>query len=67
MSFTVQWTGPTGPERKKAVTAADALRWWTAYHREATKMVIKDDAGQRVTPDDLATLAERSAGLEKPR
>ena len=61
MPYTVQWTGPTGPERKKAATAADALRWWTAYHREARKMVIKDDAGQRVSPDYLARLADRSA------
>ena len=60
MPFIVTWTGPTGPERKKAQTAADALRWWTTYHREAAKMVIKDDAGQRVTPDDLAKLVERS-------
>ncbi len=60
MPYTVQWTGPTGPERKKAQTAADALRWWTAYHREAAKMVIKDDAGQRVTPDELARLAAHS-------
>ena len=60
MPFTVTWTGPTGPERKKAQTAADALRWWTTYHREAAKMVIKDDAGQRVTPDTLAKLVERS-------
>ena len=57
MPYTVQWVGPTGPERKKAATAADALRWWTAYHREATKMVIKDDGGQRVTPSDLSRLA----------
>ena len=60
MPFTVTWTGPTGPERKKAQTAADALRWWTTYHREAAKMVIKDDAGQRWTPDDLKKLASCS-------
>ncbi len=60
MPFTVTWTGPTGPERKKAQTAADALRWWTTYNREAAKMVIKDDAGQRWTPDDLKKLASCS-------
>ena len=60
MPFTVQWTGPTGPVRKKAQTAVDALRWWSTYNREAAKMVIKDDAGQRVTSDDLAGLVERS-------
>ena len=60
MPFTVTWTGPTGPERKKAQTAADALRWWTTYNREAAKMVIKDDAGQRVTTDELARLANGS-------
>ena len=67
MPYTVQWTGPTGPERKKAQTAADALRWWTAYNREATKMVIKDDTGQRVTPDELAKLAGQSATKEETR
>ncbi|EYD75317.1 hypothetical protein Rumeso_03104 [Rubellimicrobium mesophilum DSM 19309] len=46
--------------RKKAQTAADALRWWTTYHREAANMVIKDDAGQRLTPDDLTKLAGQS-------
>jgi hypothetical protein len=60
MPFTMTWTGPIGPERKKAQTAADALRLWTTYHREAAKMVIKDDAGQRVTPGDLEKLAGRS-------
>ena len=60
MPYTVTWTGPTGPERKKAATAADALRWWTTYKREAAKMVIKDDAGQRVTPDELERLAGRA-------
>ena len=60
MPFTVTWTGPIGPERKKAQTAADALRWWSTYNREAVKMVIKDDAGLRVTPDDLAKLVGRS-------
>jgi len=60
MPFTVTWIGPIGPERKKAQTAADALRWWTTYNREAAKMVIKDDAGQRVTPDDLAKLVDRT-------
>ncbi|TNC62063.1 hypothetical protein [Rubellimicrobium roseum] len=60
MPFTVQWTGPTGPVRKKAPTAADALRWWTTYNREAANMVIKDDTGQRWTPDDLAKVVGRS-------
>lgn len=60
MPYTVTWTGPTGPVRKKAQTAADALRWWTTYHREAANMVIKDDAGQRLTPDDLTKLAGQS-------
>jgi hypothetical protein len=60
MPFIVTWTGPNGPERKKAATPADALRWWTTYNREAAKMVIKDDAGQRVQPDELAKLADRS-------
>ena len=60
MPFTVTWTGPNGPERKKAATPADALRWWTTYNREAAKMVIKDDAGQRVKPDDLVKMADRS-------
>ena len=67
MPFTVTWTGPNGPERKKAATAADALRWWSTYNREATKMVIKDDAGQRLTPDDLADLVKRSAATEVSR
>jgi hypothetical protein len=49
-----------GPDRKKARTEADALRWWTTYNREAAKMVIKDDADQRLTPDTLAKLVERS-------
>jgi hypothetical protein len=57
MPYIVSWTGPTGPERKKAQTAAEALRWWTTNQREAAKMVIKDDAGQRVTPAELAKLA----------
>ena len=61
MPYVVTWTGPTGPERKKASTAADALRWWSMYHPVATKFVIKDEAGQRVTPEDLAILAELSA------
>ncbi len=56
MPYTVNWTGPTGPVRKKAQTAADALRWWTTYNREAANMVIKDDAGQRWTPEELAKL-----------
>jgi hypothetical protein len=60
MPFTVTWTGPTGPVRKKAQTAADALRWWTTYSREAANMVIKDDRGQRVTPDGLVRLVDRS-------
>ena len=60
MPFTVTWTGPNGPERKKAATPADALRCWSTYSREAAKMVIKDDAGQRVQPDELAKLADRS-------
>ncbi len=60
MPYTVTWTGPNGPVRKKAQTAADALRFWTTYNPEAAKMVIKDDAGQRVTSDDLAGLVERS-------
>ena len=60
MPYTVTWTGPNGPERKRAQTAADALRCWTSYNREAAKMVIKDDAGQRVKPDELAKLADRS-------
>ena len=60
MPFTVQWTGPSGPERKKAQTPADALRWWTTYSREAANMVIKDEAGQRVKPEELAKLVERS-------
>ena len=60
MPFTVTWTGPTGPVRKKAQTAADALRWWTTYKREAANMVIKDDAGLRVTPDDLAKRVDLS-------
>ncbi|WP_210526693.1 hypothetical protein [Rubellimicrobium arenae] len=59
MPFTVTWTGPTGPVRKKAQTATDALRWWTTYNREAANMVIKDDQGQRVTPDDLTRLVDR--------
>ena len=59
MPYTLTWTGPAGPERKKAATAADALRWWTTYKREAAKMVIKDDAGQRVTPDELEKLVGR--------
>jgi hypothetical protein len=60
MPFTVSWKGPTGPVRKKAETPADALRWWTTYNREAANMVIKDDAGRRLTPEDLATLAGQS-------
>ena len=60
MPYTVTWTGPIGRERKKAQTAADALRWWTTYNREATNMVIKDDAGQRLKPEDLARLVEGS-------
>ena len=60
MPFTVTWTGPTGPVRKKAQTAVDALRWWSTYNREAANMVIKDDQGQRVTPDDLTKLAHPS-------
>ncbi len=56
MPYTVNWTGATGPVRKKAQTAADALRWWTTYNREAANMVIKDDAGQRWTPEELAKL-----------
>ncbi len=60
MPFTVTWTGPTGPVRKKAQTPADAYRWWATYQREATNMVIKDDAGQRLTPQDLAKLAAPS-------
>jgi hypothetical protein len=59
MSFTVTWTGPTGRERRKAQTAADALRLWTAYQQEAANMVIKDGAGARLTPEALAERARR--------
>jgi hypothetical protein len=54
MSFTVTWTGPTGRERRKVQTAADALRVWTTYHQDAANMVIKDDTGARLTPEALA-------------
>jgi hypothetical protein len=64
MSYVVTWTGATGPERKRASTAAEALRWWTMYHRVATKMVIKDEAGQRVSPEDLAARADRAAATK---
>ena len=36
MPFLVTWTGPNGPERKKAATAADALRWWSTDEKPSS-------------------------------
>ena len=57
MAFTVTWIGPSGRERRKAQTAADALRLWTAYHKDASNMVIKDDGGSRLTAAALQRIA----------
>ena len=58
MSYVVTWAGPMGRERKKASTAAIALGYWNTYSRDASNFVVKDEAGTRVTIDDLRKLAE---------
>lgn len=58
MSYTVSWTGPNGPVRKKASTPAEALRWWMTYNKVSLNFIIKDEAGKRVSADSLMKMME---------
>jgi hypothetical protein len=55
MSYTITWVGPTGPPRKKASSAAEALRVHTAYG-SLKNFISKDEAGRRVSTDELQAL-----------
>ena len=57
MAYTVTWNGPHGWERKKASSAAMALGFLQSRSADASNFVIKDEAGKRVTADDLKKLA----------
>lgn len=61
MSFKVTWTRPTGSEHMEVATAAEALAEYITRPVDAINVVIKDNHGRRVKPDDLAALAMMSA------
>ena len=60
MPFVLTWTGQNGSEQIEVATAADALREWTVRNRDVVKMVIKDNHGRKLTPDDLVELVDIS-------
>ena len=57
MTYTVTWNGPHGWERKKASSADMALGFLRSRSADASNFVIKDEAGKRVSADDLKKLA----------
>ncbi len=58
MSYTITWVGPTGPTRKKASSAMEALRVQVAYG-SLKNFIIKNDEGKRVSTDELKVLVQR--------
>jgi hypothetical protein len=56
MPFTITWTGPSGSERIEVATAKEALDQYVALHGSAVKVVVKDNHGRQMKPEELAAL-----------
>lgn len=64
MSFKLTWTGPTGSDQIEVETAADALREFVTRNRNVVNMVVKDNHGRRVKPDELVALVAMSGNAD---
>jgi hypothetical protein len=60
MSFKLTWTGQAGSEQIEVATAAEAFGEYIIRHRNVVNLVVKDNHGRRVKPDDLAALMTMS-------
>lgn len=58
MPFTLTWTAPTGSDEITVATASEALAEYMARQDRVVRMVIKDNHGRKLTPDDLCELDE---------
>lgn len=56
MPFKLTWTTATGSEQMEVATAAEALFEYVTRNNDVVNLVIKDDHGRRVKPDDLVAL-----------
>ncbi len=57
MPFSVSWTTAKGSKKFEFETAAEVLNLYVTQNlAAAVKLVIKDDRGQRLTPDDIVKL-----------
>lgn len=57
MPFTISWTTATGSKKHEFETAAEVLNIYVDQHLAgAVKLVIKDDRGQKLSPDDIVQL-----------
>jgi hypothetical protein len=60
MAFKLTWTGQTGSEQIEVATATEAFAEYVTRNRGVVNMVIKDNHGRRVKPDELAALMTMS-------
>jgi len=60
MPFKITWTSATGSEQIQVATAAEALHEYVTRNGTVTNMVVKDDHGRRVKPDELVSLIHMS-------
>ena len=64
MPFKLTWTGSTGSEQIEVATAGEALAEYVTRNRSVVKMVVKDNHGRRVSPDELAALVALSKNAD---
>jgi hypothetical protein len=60
MPFTLTWTEPNGSKRLEVATAANALRESVMRQGSVVKLVVRDNHGREIDPDDLMILTELS-------
>jgi hypothetical protein len=58
MTYTITWTGVSGPQRRTGLSAAEAVSWHKSYSPLAADFLIFDEAGSLVAVDDLKVSTE---------